>query len=125
MMDHPLDLGIVLGSTNDDIWAAEMRRHDGLIVMMRMSEKDSVAADPPASARQVFQSRMAAVPFEAAVASLTTMMQELAPHVNAPIEEIEKIIDGRVEQARARLTEKYGGAPLSHFIHKLLNGQTP
>lgn len=51
--EHPLDLGIVLGSTCDDIWSAEIARHDGLIALREMLTCEQGGCD--ASDRQHFQ----------------------------------------------------------------------
>lgn len=51
--EHPLDLGIVLGSTCEEIWAAEIARHDGLIALREMLACEQAQCD--ANDRQHFQ----------------------------------------------------------------------
>lgn len=38
MPEHPLDFGLILGSTCTSIWSEETNRHDGLIALRRMFE---------------------------------------------------------------------------------------
>lgn len=115
MMDHPLDLGIVLGSTNDDIWTAEMGRHDGLIAYRRLMEHYvESASDPGMTPRRLLQKAFAQAPdIETAKARLLEIAESLAMLAKAPVAEI--------DAAHDRITGADKPRP-SHSLLDLLTG---
>ena len=103
--DHDLDLGIVLGSTNEDIWEAEMRRHDGLIVIRRIMADTVKAQKLDMTPRQRLQQNFAKVPIDTAKAALLNVIQELAPLVNASDAETDAVLEAGVERKKAEFIE--------------------
>ena len=92
--EWPLDLGIVLHCTNDDIWNAEIERHDGLIGLRRMCACRSPGACKIGGDRHHFQRTFR----DHGEDALLRLMQLVGPHRDKAPEEIIEIVNRAAEQ---------------------------
>lgn len=86
--DLPFDPGVLMGSTNESIWAENTAKHPGARALRLYYAK---AGKPEGkTARQMFQARLGLAPIDKVVAMLAAM----APYDGQPLAEIEKAYAG-------------------------------
>lgn len=119
--EHDLDLGIVIGSTNEDIWEAEMRRHDGLIVLRRMTAAAIATLKlEGVTPRQRLQRNFAGLPHKVAAEALLNVMQQMAPLLNASNEEADRVVKDKLEHAQKQFAIDYPEVAASPLLSALM-----
>lgn len=91
--EWPLDLGIVRFCTNDDIWAAEIGRHEGLMALRSYCACRNPGACGIGNDRHHFQKA-----FRDNEPALLELMEIAAPHYRKSREEIAQVLGEHMER---------------------------